>query len=464
MIKLQPPYRHVQHMCFSVSRMLADPVFLLSVFSGNRFRPSSSRWPLAITSLFFVSSLLFGIWLLPISAVSSLSQPVRGYGGGRSVQSNTPIVNQKVCGSPATVFQTFGFSIKDVPGVTALKKLLTPQQQPVQKAGDVSYDPVKGELCTIGWMGIYTRYVQSHSMDTNVLPSTVPSGDVGANWVQDILNGLFSSFAHGLNDFFQGVLTWAKTFGFLFFTPDGLTYHQPVVAHLHAWMVGVMDSILVLVLVISGYHTVLGQSHLLRELAPRLLFAGIAGTGSLFFITQFIEVQNALCTGFLGALATAGVGNLSLPLGIINWATAPEYEVFTYLIDVVMSVLLCIQMLVRIGLLDFLIVVAPFGLLCFALPHTLAWGRLWVQAFVSTLLLQFFQTVCIGLGTVLITSFGHATYSVISILVGIATLYIAFKLPGMLLSNVLRASVGDVHRDIGRAAQAVAEQAILHKA
>jgi hypothetical protein len=190
-----------------------------------------------------------------------------------------------------------------------------------------------------------------------------------------------------------------------------------------------------------------------------VLFSAIAGTFSLFFLAQLIEVENALSLGFLGALATAGVGDLSLPLGILNWATAPFYEILTYLIDLVMSVLLCLQMLVRIGLLDFLIVLAPLGFLCFALPQTVAWGRLWVQAFVSTLLLQFLQTVCIGLGSVLISSFGHATYSFVSILVGIATLYIAFKLPSMLLSHVLQASVGAVHRDAGRAARSAAEYA-----
>jgi hypothetical protein len=444
---------------------LSDPVSNLHRASTVVSQRALRQWVLGINGILFAFGLLFGLWLLPSASIQHILKPVSGRGGAHQV-SDTPLLNQKICGHPATVFQQFGFSVKDVPDKVQLEQLPSPQKQPVKQAGDMSYDPSKDELCTIGWQGIYTRYVQSQSTDssTSASGSGPASGSGDTGWLQGILTGLFSSFMQGLGNFFAGVLSWAKTFGFMFITPDGLTYNQPVVIHLNAWMVGVMDSLLILVLVIGGYNALLGRQHVLRELAPRLLFAGIAGTFSLFFITQCIDLQNALCTGFLGALATAGIGDLSLPLGIINWATAPVYEILTYLIDLLMSVLLCIQMLVRLGLLDFLTVLAPLGLLCFALPQTLAWGRLWVQAFVSTLLLQFFQTVCIGLGSVLISSFGHATYSVISILVGIATLYVAFKLPGMLLSNVVRASVGEVHRDIGRAVQTVAESAVLKAA
>ena len=424
---------------------------------------SLKKWALCLNSVFLTLGLLWSIWLLPHMQAQPAITSVGGRGGIHLEQAVTPTSNQKTCGQPSEVFQELGLVTMNVPDKATLSLLPTPQQHPVTTAGDVSYDPRTNELCTIGWQGLSARYGSSQltTPTTNVSDTEDPLSSTSTSWVQSILNGLFSSFAQTLSGFFSGVLSWAKSFGFMFITPDALTYNQPVVGQLHTWMVGVVDSLLVLLLVIGGYHSLLGQNQLLKELAPRFILSGVAATGSLFFLTQCIEVQNQLCLGFQAALATAGIGNLSLPLGVINWVNAPVYEVLTYLIDLLMSVLLCIQMVVRIGLLDFLIIMSPLGFICFALPQTVAWGRLWAQAFVSTLLLQFFQTVCIGLGSVLISSFGHSTYTVVSIFVGIATLYIAFKLPNMLLSNVLHASVGSVHRDVGRAAQSIAEVTAL---
>jgi hypothetical protein len=38
--------------------------------------------------------------------------------------------------------------------------------------------------------------------------------------------------------------------------------------------------------------------------------------------------------------------------------------------------------------------------------------------------------------------------NILVLVLGIATLYVAIKIPGMLFSNALRASVGSVNRDI----------------
>ncbi|BCL80879.1 hypothetical protein ccbrp13_33440 [Ktedonobacteria bacterium brp13] len=315
-----------------------------------------------MSGLLCLGGLLLGLWMLSHTSVLHGSNSVMGREGrGRAgvmemTEMTTPLLDQKICGHPAVVFQQLGFSSKDVPAKAILAQLPTSQQHAVKQTGDMSYDPKTDTFCTIGWQGIATRYVPSPSIDPgSVDPGSGTNGggngpgSISMSWVQGILNGLFSSFASSLAGFLNGLLSWAKTFGFMFITPDGLTYAQPVVANLNARMVGVMDSLLVLALIIGGYKVVLGQHDLLREFAPGFLFAGVVGTFSLFFITQAIELQNALCLSFLGALASAGIGNLSLPLGVINWATALFYEIITYLIDLLISVLLSLQMLVRLS-------------------------------------------------------------------------------------------------------------------
>jgi hypothetical protein len=143
---------------------------------------------------------------------------------------------------------------------------------------------------------------------------------------------------------------------------------------------------------------------------------------------------------------------------------AAVYAVIAYLSELLLAVLLSLQLLARIALLDLLIIVAPLGLVCFALPQTQAWARLWAQAFVSTLLAQFLQLLCIAMGSALsavtaqatanlVSSLGSPDWSVspVMLLVAIVSYVLAFKIPGMLLSHVLRAGVGDVQRDIGNA-------------
>lgn len=328
----------------------------------SQWRPHK-KWVWRLNSVLLTLGLLWSIWLLPHVQAQPATASVGGRGGVHLAQAATPTSDQKTCGQPTEVFQTLGLATMHVPDTATLSLLPTPQQHPVTTDGDISYDPHTNELCAVGWQGLATRY---GSFPPTTLTTSAPDtggllGSTGTSWVQSILNGLFSSFAQTLNRFLSGVLSWAKSFGFMFITPDALTYNQPVVSKLNAWMVGVVDSVLVLLLVIGGYQALLGQNHLLKELAPRFLLSGIAATGSLFFLTQCIEVQNQLCLGFQAALATAGVGNLTLPLGVINWGLAPLYEALTYLIDVLMSVLLCLQMLVRIGLLDFLIILSPLG-------------------------------------------------------------------------------------------------------
>jgi hypothetical protein len=52
--------------------------------------------------------------------------------------------------------------------------------------------------------------------------------------------------------------------------------------------------------------------------------------------------------------------------------------------------------------------------------------------------LQFVQIVDLGMGSALVASFGHASATPVTILVGIAALYLAFRIPGMLYGAVLR--------------------------
>jgi len=258
------------------------------------------------------------------------------------------------------------------------------------------------------------------------------------------LSGFWNAIAQGIQNAFTGFIDWVTSFGFMFVTPAGLTYKDGVVINLWNWSLGVADAALALLLVIGGYNAMLRHSlganyATVLEFLPRIALAAVAATFSLTFISSFIELNNTLCIAVQGALATAGAGDLSLTFGnILNILSMPFYAAIAYIIELAFAAILSVQMLVRIALLDLLIVLSPIWLLLLGLKQTERWGRLGAAAFAATLFLQFLQVVDLGVGSALVASFGHANSTPVAILVGIASLYLAFRLPGMLYGAVLR--------------------------
>ncbi len=277
-----------------------------------------------------------------------------------------------------------------------------------------------------------------------------------------ILTNLWTTGIGGLIDFVKTqFLDWASSFGFVYITPAALSYKLLTIKNASAWSIGVVDGAIALILVIGGYQVIL-RHHLglptgwvLELLSHLALTAIIANVGFFYVLPQLIELNNSLCISLWMAFGHAGVGDFSLPLGVVNWLRQPFTIGLFVVIDFVLSLLLVIVQLVRLGLLDVLIVFAPLGIMCAALPHTRAFFRLWVIGFFCTLFVQVLQVGAMALGSALIVSFGTASTTPIIILVGIATTYIAFRLPHMLLSGALRASVGSVHASISAVATEV---------
>jgi hypothetical protein len=101
---------------------------------------------------------------------------------------------------------------------------------------------------------------------------------------------------------------------------------------------------------------------------------------------------------------------------------------------------LLLQQLARLALVDLLLVLAPLGLLCWVLPQTQGWARLWSNAFFGAVFTQFVQAVTLKVGTALLADYftlptGDA--QLISLFLGIATLALTLRVP-----SLMRATVG----------------------
>lgn len=87
---------------------------------------------------------------------------------------------------------------------------------------------------------------------------------------------------------------------------------------------------------------------------------------------------------------------------------------------------------------------------------------LWAQSFIATLIIQFLQLLYLAIGAGLIASFGHDRIAPLTIVMGIAILLIAGRVPDMLISNVIHAHVmTGGSQDVMQTAQAGVETAVM---
>ncbi len=182
-------------------------------------------------------------------------------------------------------------------------------------------------------------------------------------------------------------------------TDPTLTFANPVVATYWGGVRALADAFIIFVflglcaeilLCAAAQRTYAGA----LERFWRLLLVALLANGSLPVLGAAIQLANAATDGAVALQATHlfAVGAHS---GAANQVLL---EALLGLVDGLMELLLAIQMVIRIGLLDALIVLAPAGLLCYAWPRLQGMAELWSRLFVVTLVTQFVQIVVLHMG------------------------------------------------------------------
>ncbi len=253
-----------------------------------------------------------------------------------------------------------------------------------------------------------------------------------AQWIgQQIINALQSV----INGLLHGPLDIITQ------TPPADTYQNPTVITWSNAFLAVVDLALASLIVIGGYNLIVGRGlglphSAIAEFLPRLLLAFGAAHFSLFFLGLFIDLENALSGVALNLASSSMLTNIIA--GVLHGNLLGEGLLVVVLAIVlgVMSILLAAQMVVRLALLWVLLVLSGPGLACFALPQTTGFGRLWLSLTASTVLVQFFQVVALGLGGTLLTSLGASNLSgldstLATLLVAAAMLYLVLRIPGI---------------------------------
>ncbi|MCA1646183.1 MAG: type IV secretion system protein, partial [Chloroflexi bacterium] len=226
-------------------------------------------------------------------------------------------------------------------------------------------------------------------------------------------------------------------------TPPGLSYSSDAVARLWGTVRAVANAGLAVVTVWGGVNLMVhphirAPYHGALELVPRVLLSGILVNFSLDWGRFVIDLNNALCRE-LGATSIPAWDNVLQP-----GAGPVLMNVIAMAIYLLMGLLLLGQMLMRLALLDVLLVIAPLALLCWVLPQTYSWARLWFSTFFGTVFVQSIQVLVLQLGAALIQRLPSLLSSVgsepvdngrvwlVTLLLGVAVLQLARKVPRLM--------------------------------
>lgn len=245
---------------------------------------------------------------------------------------------------------------------------------------------------------------------------------------------LLNTIAAALKGIVAGIL--ASPFNFINQTPPAASYANPTVSQLESVVRAIADAALALVILVGGLN-VIGREQLgvpyhgVLELFPRVFLGALLVNTSQWWTRLAIDANNALC-GAIGGTALPGWDQL-------NGVSKALTDALLAVVYLITTILLVIEMLVRLALIDVLLAVAPLALLCWVLPQSQGWSRLWINTFVSTVFVQFVQVLALKLGGSLITEIGPVSGSgaVLAIILGIGVLVVVLKIPAVLRTSLV---------------------------
>jgi len=257
--------------------------------------------------------------------------------------------------------------------------------------------------------------------------------------VRDVFNqaivDLLKNIADSLHQVIAGVLD--SPLNVITRTPADASYGNPTVQSLWSTVRNVANAALAVVTLAGAFNLVVHDRtgspyHEAMELLPRLVLGFLLVNTSLSWGRLIIDANNALCQG---------LGQATLP----GWQSTDAgsqllAQVVAALIYLITGLLLLIQSLMRLALIDLLLAVAPIALLCWVLPQTQSWARLWSSTFIGAVATQFVQVLALKLGGSLMTYLAAPTSNatLMTIFLAIALLALTLKIP-----SLMRGQLGD---------------------
>ena len=252
-------------------------------------------------------------------------------------------------------------------------------------------------------------------------------------WAADVFNATLVSLLQKLADALHGVVNGVlgSSLNFITQTPPAGSYASPTVQSLWGITRTLANAALVLVALWGGFNLMARESlgapyHEMVELVPRLTLGALLVNTSLTWGQLAIDANNALCSA---------VGGAALPAWErADLASRVLVDLVAAVIYLVTSLLLLLQTLGRLALIDILLVAPPLALLCWILPQTQGWARLWSSTFFGAVFTQFAQVLALKLGGSLLTELTPMTMdaTLLTLFLGVAVMALTLKIPGLM--------------------------------
>ena len=186
--------------------------------------------------------------------------------------------------------------------------------------------------------------------------------NIGTCLAQTLFSWVATQVQQAIQPVTDAILT--NTIDIIYQTPAEDSYQEPTVMTINAVFVAAVDTALATLLVIGAYNLMVGEQLSLPhasfgELVARIVLVVGVTHFNLYFLGEFIELENALALEVDHASGIAQLANL-----LAGLVTNPGMTLITFVLMIIISLFvlwLLGQMIVRIALVAVCTAVAPSG-------------------------------------------------------------------------------------------------------
>jgi hypothetical protein len=297
---------------------------------------------------------------------------------------------------------------------------------PASSGPTVSQNDASGSASAVASMPDASKPAASGSS----LPFGIDLGDLVSKVFNMALFVLFDGIAEALKQMVDGLMS--SQVNVITQTPPAASYNSSAVLSLWGMVRAIANAALALVAVWAGFDLMLREHigspyHEVAEILPRLVLGAVLVNTSLSWGQLVIDLENAL-SGAIGAASLPGWQDITVESGQVL------IQALAALVYLITSLLLLLQMYVRLALIDLLLVTSPIALLCWVLPQTQRWSSLWSSAFFGAVFAQFAQVVSLKLGDALMNDVAMPTADghLLTAFVGVGLMVLTIKIPAII--------------------------------
>ncbi len=264
-------------------------------------------------------------------------------------------------------------------------------------------------------------------------------------------DGVGSVMINGINAIMQNVIQSATKplldaiISYLTTTPSLLS--NAVVFNFWLVILGIVDTLFVLVIAVLGLHVMSASSFgfeeiELKHLLPRIGLAFLGANVSLFLCDYVITTCNALVSEVLhstGGLDHAWVVNAATFENLLD-NNAETITLLFLLLFIIIAIILLIMYIVRLIMIVLAGVMAPFIFLLWAIPKFSDFAQAAIRGYLVTVFIIFVHVVVIQLAASFLALPDHTNNSILAVVIAIGLFLTLLKIPTWLFQMMFYTS------------------------